>query len=475
MNMEIHSSPPDQKPKTNLLRWWRKLSLPPDPPPEASFKQRDIVRRASLASILLFWFILVLIVVFCIYGVTNPTSPTLIILVAPLLLLLLATYLNRKGRVNLAGFIISAGITLVIWAIILGNHAGLVPENLGLFDLLVYPELLAASLLPANWVFATALANSTFVVLAFTYAPRSALMAQLLAASGATIIERPIQMQILVSVVLWLWVRNATNAIKRADRAEEISKLQRVVADHMLEKVNQKRQLDLEIQQIELVLDQSAAGRLEARVVPQSGNMLWSISGKLNNLLARFRRIVQEHRQAQQVLSQFERLHLVEQKYQRLTTDLDALARTIQQAEERQRPLQFVQSGTPLDQLLRSINGKYIATSLPNSRTTTPLGRPYTSISLEKKMADEETSEAKFPPDLPRSPQRYQSQSDGVPMGRPFTSASLEKKMADEETGEARFPPDLPRGPQRYHSPSESVLRRDGRRNDHSKNSRDLR
>lgn len=428
--MEIPSGPPDQQPKVHPLRWWGKLSLPPDPPPEASFKQRDIVRRAHLASVLLFWFIFVLIAVFCVYGITNPTSPILIILVAPLLLLFLAVYLNRKGLVNLAGFIISAGITLAIWAIVLSNRAGLAPENLGLFDLLVYPELLAASLLPVNWVFVTALANSAFVIFAFIYAPHSPSMTQLMATSATTIIERPIQLQILVSVVLWLWIRNATLAMKRADRAEEITKLQRVVADQMLEKVNQKRQLDLEIQQLEVVLDQNAAGKLDARVVPQSGNMLWSISGKLNNLLARFRRIVQEHQQAQQVLSQFERLHTVEQKYQRLVNDLGLLARAIQQAEERQRPLQLGQSGTPLDQLLRSISGKYIAASLSNPRTPPPLGKPYASVPLENTTADEDAHEARPSSDLTGNPQTSYRQSDN-PFGKEWRRSDQSKNGRD--------------------------------------------
>lgn len=385
MNMEIPSDPFNQRPKFGLFRWWRVLSLPPELPPEASFKQRDAARRAQFASVLLFCFILVLIVVFCLYLITNPLSPIVYGLAVLLALMLAATFLNRAGRVNLAGFIMSAGITLVMWGLILSTP--LAPENLGLFDILVYPVLFAASLLPANWVFVWALTNSAFVALTFIYAPHTDAMGQLLATSRITIIERPIQVQILVSLVLWLWVRNAVNAIKRADRAEEISKLQRVVADQMLEKVNQKRQLDAEIQEIELILDQSAMGNLDARMVHQPDSMLWSISGKINNLISRFKRIMQDFQRMQHIISQQQRFYLAEQRYQRLVQDLGLLTRAIQQAENKQQPLQFTRSGTPLDMLLQSINGRYISGSSLEALPSFPqqkesLSEPEASLDL---------------------------------------------------------------------------------------------
>lgn len=396
--------PSNQKAKLSLFGWWYKISLPPDPPPGASFKQRDMVRRAQLASILLFWFILVLIVVFVIYLIISGIGPITIGLVVLAALMLSATYLNRKGQVNIAGLIMSTGITLVIWGIILSNKGGLAPENLGLFDLLVYPELFAASLLPVNWVFVWALANSAFVISAFTYAPHDQLMGQLLAVSRVSIIERPIQVQILVSVVLWLWVRNATNAIKRADRAEEFSKLQRIVADQMLEKVNQKRQLDTEIQQIELVLDHCASGNLDVRLSQQSGNVLWSISGKLNNLLSRFRRIVLEQRQAQQIMSQFERFYMTEQKYRQLVHNLEILAETVQQAQDRRQPFQVNYSGTPLDGLLQHMNGKYISEYPLDSHSTFPLRESQTSF-LKEEALNSDASEVRTSPHFPRSTQ----------------------------------------------------------------------
>lgn len=404
MDMQSPSSPSNQKAKVSLFGWWYGISLPPEPPPEASFKQRDMVRRAQLASILLFWFILVLIVVLVIYVIISGIGPVTIGLVVLAALMLGATYLNRKGQVNIAGFIMATGITLVIWGIILSNKGGLAPENLGLFDLLVYPELFAASLLPVNWVFIWALANSAFVISAFTYAPHNQLMGQLLAVSRVSIIERPIQVQILVSVVLWLWVRNATNAIKRADRAEEFSKLQRIVADQMLEKVNQKRQLESEIQQIESVLDHCASGNLDVRLQQQSGNVLWSISGKLNNLLSRFRRNVHEQRQAQQIISQFEKFYMAEQKYRQLVHYLESLSETVRQAQERRLPLQVSYSDTPLDLLLQHMNGKYISEHPLDSHSTASTSFKRTSTSfLREEALQSDTPELRTSPHFPRN------------------------------------------------------------------------
>lgn len=352
----------NQKPKVklDLLGWWKAFSIPPDPPPGASFKQKDAVRRARLASIILFWLIAVMLVVLAL-GIFG--SEHALILVAAILLTVcvFAAWLNRKGMITIVGLIISLGIEVGVCVSAFSNPGGIGTDNLMIFSILILPEVLVASLLPVNWVIPTALFNIALTIFGLTYAPRQPAFQAIMAHEYLTIVLRPIELHILIPAVLWLWVRSATDAIKRADRAEEIAKLQRVVADQMLEKVNQKRQLDAEIQQIELVLDQSAVGNLNARVALQSGNTLWSISGKLNNLISRFKRMVQERQQMQRVLSQQEKLYLAEQKYQRMVHELESLGRAVQQAQSSQSPVQIAPSGTPLDMLMQSINGKYIA------------------------------------------------------------------------------------------------------------------
>ncbi len=57
---------------------------------------------------------------------------------------------------------------------------------------------------------------------------------------GYTIISRPVILHLIVTTVLWIWIRNATQAIARADRAEVIGQLKHAIAQQNQTIVEQK-------------------------------------------------------------------------------------------------------------------------------------------------------------------------------------------------------------------------------------------
>jgi hypothetical protein len=349
----------DNPVRFNLLRSWHNLTVPPVPPDYASFKQRDRARRGQLASTIIFWLSVVLVIAIPI-GIVGSNHIISIVAGATLLLMILALYLNRKGFVTVVGIILALGVNLAIGLSIIKSPTGIAPETLGSFDLLVFADLFVASLIPGNWVILSALCNITFVSLTLSYAPRDPIMTVSMATNFYAILARPVEIQIIVSVVLWLWVSNSTREMKRADRAEEVATLQRLIADQTMETANQKHNLEISIQQIEAMLEQIANGNLNAYLPLNKENVLWSIVGKLNNLLSRFRQTLRAQQELREVLPRLERAAQMEYHYQRLMQEVEQCKQALYLADSKKLPFRHPKRGTLLDPLLQELNGKYI-------------------------------------------------------------------------------------------------------------------
>jgi nitrogen fixation/metabolism regulation signal transduction histidine kinase len=165
----------------------------------------------------------------------------------------------------------------------------------------------AVSFLPAWWVFVVAAGNCLFTLFDLLFMPSSGELHELLKAAAPGIIVPILLSQIIVSTVAFLWVRSAEKAIQRADQAEEIARLEHDMALQAEAIAGQKQQLDISIQSIVETHTRVANGDFHARVPLTQDNVLWQISGSLNNLLARLQRLRQaasELRQMQLALKQ---------------------------------------------------------------------------------------------------------------------------------------------------------------------------
>lgn len=97
-----------------------------------------------------------------------------------------------------------------------------------------------------------------------------------------------------MSIVAFLWVRGATQALLRADHAEEIARLEHDMALQAEVVTDQKQRLDASIQRIVETHTRVANGDFSARVPLTDDNILWQISGPLNNLIVRLQRSRQD-------------------------------------------------------------------------------------------------------------------------------------------------------------------------------------
>lgn len=290
----------------SILQWWYRLSSPAEPEHSVSLEQENLFRRGRVGSqlILTLYLLLITSIPAQFVGTNIYLVP---IVIGASVALLVATVLNRLEQVTLAGVIVV--LTFIAFPVvnIVTTPGGLSVLVLPLYGLLVLPLLCAVSFLPPWWVFVVAVGNCGFTLFSLTYLLRTAELKTVLSLAFAGIVVPIILVQLLVSVVAYVWVRGTTQALIRADLAEEIARLEHDLGQQAKFSAQQKQQLEASIQQIVETHVRVANGDYSARVPLTQENVLWQISGSLNNLLVRFQRL-------RHVEDQYERMKLLLQQ-----------------------------------------------------------------------------------------------------------------------------------------------------------------
>ena len=295
------------------LRWYRRVSQlwygytsPPGPSQEARLLERTKARRGRLTSTIVAGLIVISLSIVPLWGVIG--DPSLVLdTVLSLLCYGIALPLNKRGNITLAGTIILVGFNLLIVPSLLFPSGGLQLADAPNFDLLAISDLIAVSMLPARSVWLMALVNCVFISVVVFVVPHGGDLGQAIAVAGAGIASRPICLQVVCAVVVFLLVRNQEQAIVRADRSEEIAKLQAQLLLQKQEVEQQQRVLEASIRPIIETHLKVAKGDYSARVPLTQQNALWQIAGSLNNLLAR----VQSMRQQAAYVRQMQEQHLL--------------------------------------------------------------------------------------------------------------------------------------------------------------------
>lgn len=344
------------------LAWWYRISAPPPIPLTASLKEREAYRRGRLASLVLLALLLL------IGGIAFPAELPVGGLTSAVLLgfitclVILAIWLNSRGHVIAAGIIavIAPTLSLDIIITLLQPHGLLSIGSANLYDAVVQIELIAVSLLPARAVFFSAGYNIAFVLVDFKLQPHSHDLDQLIATSGPDAIMRPIGLYLIVAFISYLWVRSATQAIARADRAETIALLERDLAKQANFIVQQKRRLDASIEQIMNIHVRVANGDLNARVPLTNDNVLWQIAGSLNNLLSRLQHLHLVENKMQELQARLQRAHIIEHELARTKREAIKQGEMLLKAKYEQRPIHTAPTRTAIDPILATLNGSYL-------------------------------------------------------------------------------------------------------------------
>ncbi len=282
--------------------WWYRLSCLPEPSPSAPLAQREIYRRARLVS--LFIFLMQLFVITSLPAGFSGTNPLLaIVLLFAFVANVIAMVCNRNGLVTIAGLLVVFNVEISIGTNIITTPHGLSLSVMPLFDILVIPLVLAASLLPTGFVFLFAALNSIFAVAGTLLLPHSPDLATALKTSAFGLVSLPIFIQIILAIIAFFWVRGANQAIARADRAEQIALLEHEVSQSRQELAEQNERLEVAVRAIARALMQANQNDRYPRI-PTEGNVLWEIAGPVNNMIARFHRLRTTEAEHQQYLKE---------------------------------------------------------------------------------------------------------------------------------------------------------------------------
>lgn len=288
--------------ENNIMRWWYRLTSPSEPGSLASFKEMERFRRGRAGSnIILALYLLFIISIPAQFVGTN--SYLIFIVIGAAVALAVGILFNRIGSVYIAGTIVT--LTSISFPVvnIMTTPGGLSMLVLPLYGLLVLSLLCVVSFLPPWWVFVVALGNSlfTWISLASPFLAHTAELNSILNIASAGIIIPIVLGQILVSAVAYAWVQSNTQSLMRADRAEELARLEHDIALQAENAAQQKQLLEASIQKIVDTHIRVANGDFGARVPMTQDNVLWQISGSLNNLLARLQRLRQDAAELQRL------------------------------------------------------------------------------------------------------------------------------------------------------------------------------
>ena len=328
---ELSAVVPSRK---RLLDHWYHYTTPPILDAQASLDRRELARRARLASNLL----LIAVIVWLVSGVAEiaanySNAGVVPVFLVGLGLLGLLLFLNQRGLVWAVGGLLIAAIYLS-FVLILRGMPRLDPAEVAIFDVLIYAELIAVSLLPSVSIFPVAISNCVLILLGIFGLQGSTPEGILQTRALDTYLVQPITLQIFVAGVTYLWVRSTERAIARADQAQLLAALRQ-------RETEQKRELEAGLQELIRVFTQAANGTLTARATLSQDHDLWQIGSLLNSLLNRLQRADQ-----------------AENLIQRTNVEAARLVEAIQAAKSGRPPLWPAPSGTLLDQVLLEITGR---------------------------------------------------------------------------------------------------------------------
>ena len=271
------------------LRWWYNIGAPPDVPTDAPLKAREQVRIGKLISLAIF----IELIEMGIAGFSTTEDPNRMLPFAYLGIvatLLLALFLNKRNKTVLAGILVVGMIELGMILTILGvPHQQLDSFNLPLFELFIEPLLIAASIFPIWLVFPLALYHIAFTCLSITYMAKTPNLVEHIQLMPYTAYGIPITLQVITTLVSFVWVSSARGEIRRAEMAEEVTRLTQQLAEHLALAAGRQEELEYNIEVIRATLAAVAGGDYQQQVSLTRQDMLWPIALSLNTLLSRAR------------------------------------------------------------------------------------------------------------------------------------------------------------------------------------------
>ncbi len=232
-NTPYHSRREERAPRK--VNWWLRVTSSGWDKPQETIEQRESTRRSQLLS----WILLGECVALAGFIPTVFTSlPALAMILIAAFTMLIVIWLNRTGLIVVAGILqVIVSISVTFGVLLASPDGALHLYYLPAYDFLAVTVLMSASILPRLSAFIVAGIDVIGIYANLLLQPQAAdLRATIHTYTLPAVAARPVVLLILTAIVAYLWVRGMDQAVKRADRAEEIHALEQylnqVEAEH---------------------------------------------------------------------------------------------------------------------------------------------------------------------------------------------------------------------------------------------------
>ncbi|GCF10460.1 hypothetical protein [Dictyobacter arantiisoli] len=210
-----------------FLRWWYNFTA--ISPHATNTFEREQLRKSRFLSAI----VLSLLLVFLLFipgCLALPNKFVTVVDFGMMPICIISLFLNRAKKTMLAGLLLVIAFEAALVMVVLTTQP-LDEPSIQQYELFVFGELLAVSLLNAGSVFPVAIFNSLFIVLSLLYQPQTAILAHDLQSQFWPLLLRPIGVQFLVAGVSYLWVSNAMRYMSLSFSAQEEALKQKELAE----------------------------------------------------------------------------------------------------------------------------------------------------------------------------------------------------------------------------------------------------
>ncbi|HEY0756538.1 MAG TPA: hypothetical protein VGD98_21475 [Ktedonobacteraceae bacterium] len=300
------------------VNWWLRMTSAGWDKPQETIEQRERTRRSQLLA----WIVLGIAVTLLVFIPAASTStPTLIILAIVISGLVLIAYLNRQGWITLAGVLL---VMVSIWAalgVVMGSPDGYLHlVDLPAYDFEVLPVIISASILPRISAFIVASIAIALIYVDLILQKHAFDLQMEIQQYGIPVLAgRPAAIILITAVIAYLWVRGMDQAVKRADRAEELRALEQYLNQIETEHAARAREF---VQETINAIGALANGQEGLLILPPGHPWEQQVIF-INTQLKQFHKLKQAHRGS----------------YQQILVATEMLSRQLQSIHSGQAPL----------------------------------------------------------------------------------------------------------------------------------------
>lgn len=326
---------PRVREKPGPFEFWYRWTAPAPQPLTASFELREKARQGRLTSTVLAMIAgaLTILAIPTSFATNNPIL--LVVLCFLLTVTGISLFLNKIGHGFSGRWLSVIAVNFSLYLSILTfalKPGGLTTNILPILDILVVePILMALVLLPPASSFLLGVCNAAFIAILFATVQKSPDLLHFMSSDAYEIITRPLYLMLFVIAVVYPVMRSALRAIALGDRAKEIAKVQRDLANREAAAAGEKKQLEEGVNQLSNILREINNGNALAHVPFPTVENLWPIASGLNTLQMRIRNA-----------------HQKELEYQHTQQAAAWLIQELRSRKRNQRALPLGQTGNPI-------------------------------------------------------------------------------------------------------------------------------